>query len=60
MVDHPNAVTLQLADGDWHAVLAYRVLQQAEHKGGAPAPQTGCYLEEVLCEGQPIPAWRFD
>lgn len=60
MVDHPNAVTLRLADGKWHNVLVYRVLVQAEHRGAAPPPQTGCYVEEVTASGSVIPTWKFE
>ncbi len=60
MVDHPNAVTLRLADGQWHNVLVYRILVQKEHRGAAPPPQTGCYVEEVLSDGPTAPPWRFD
>ncbi len=60
MVDHPNAVTLRLADGKWHNVLVYRILVQAEHRGAAPPPQTGLYVEEVLSDGPTAPPWRFD
>lgn len=27
--------------------------------GNPPPPQTGCYLEEVLSDGPPRPAWNF-
>ena len=60
MLDHPNAATLRLADGQWHNVLVYRILDHAEHRGAAPPPQTGCYVEEVLSAGPPIPAWKFE
>lgn len=60
MVDHPSGAVLQLADGKWHNVLVYRILGLAEHRGGDPPPQTGCYVEEVLSAGEPIPTWRFE
>jgi hypothetical protein len=59
-IDHPIAANLQLADGRWHTVLGYRVVDRAETvRGFAPPPETGAYLEEVVSAGNPIPAWRF-
>lgn len=60
MVDHPSGAVLRLADGRWHGVLAYRVLASGEHQGAAPAPQTGCYVEEVLAAGPVVAPWRFE
>ena len=60
MVDHPSGAVVRLSDGRWHAVLAYRILGQAEHRGAGPATQTGCYIEEVISSGPAIPAWRFE
>ena len=65
-IDHPSASTLQLADGQWHNVLIYRIIDLAESAlcwcfdgfSNAPA-QTGCYLEEVKSDGPPRPAWNF-
>ena len=57
--DHPSAATVQLADGKWHNVIGYRVLEDVEWHDQAPPPQTGAYLEEVLSAGEPIPAWKF-
>jgi hypothetical protein len=65
-IDHPNANTLHLADGKWHNVLVYRVMEDMEtcpwnRKGREnvyPA-QTGCYVEEVISTGKPIPVWQF-
>lgn len=59
MVDHPSAAAVRLADGRWHHVVAYRILQHAEFAGKAPAPQSGCYLEEVISRGEPVMPWRF-
>ncbi len=59
-IDHPSATTIQLADGNWHGVLAYRLL--AFPRGGREEPvipQTGCCVEEIISSGPPIPAWRF-
>jgi len=60
MVDHPSGAVLRLADGAWHGVLAYRVLNNAEFGGAAPDPRSGCYVEEVLSTGPVVPAWRFE
>ena len=60
MVDHPSGATVRLADGKWHHVLVYRILEQAEHRGADPPPQTACYIEEVVSAGPPIPSWRFE
>ena len=57
--DHPSGATVQLADGKWHHVLGYRVLEDVEWDDQAPPPQTGAYLEEVISAGEPIAAWNF-
>ncbi len=59
-MDHPTAVTLRLADGEWHHVLVYRVMDRGEHSGAAPPPQTGIYVEEVTSTGRVIPEWNFE
>lgn len=59
-MDHPNAVTLQLADGAWHNILAYRFVSEGEiYRADPPSPYTGTYLDEVLSRGWPVPTWRF-
>lgn len=59
-VDHPIGYTVRLADGKLHHVLAYRVLGNHEAIYDAPpAPQTGCYVEEVHSVNEPLPIWRF-
>ena len=58
-MDHANAGVVRLADGRWHDLLVYRILDRGEHGGQAPPPQTGLYVEEVLSTGRAIPAWRF-
>jgi hypothetical protein len=41
-LDHPIAANLQLADGRWHTVVGYRVMDRAETaRGSAPPPETG-------------------
>ncbi len=59
-VDHPVAVTLRLADGEWHNVIALRILEYGEltHMQ-MPTPWTGAYLEEVRSAGEPIATWNF-
>jgi hypothetical protein len=59
-VDHPSAMTLHLADRNWHNVMGYRMLEWMEntHYVG-PTPQTGGYLEEVISAGNPIETWGF-
>ena len=60
VADHPSGMTVHLADGKWHHVLAYRVLELAELSHAIePAPQTGGYIEEVLSNGPTIPVWQF-
>jgi len=59
-VDHPSAKTVRLADGRWHNIMALRICDHGEVDGGdAPAPQSGTYLEEVMSNGTPVPAWTF-
>ncbi len=59
-VDHPVGLNVCLADGRWRHVLTYRVLEQDECGGGAPAtPHTGTYVEEVLAPGPVLPEWQF-
>ncbi len=58
--DHPTSAIVRLADGAWHGLLVYRVVDSGEIEGSAkPAPQTGCYVEEVHSIGPTIEAWRF-
>jgi len=59
-VDHPIGCTLRLADGNLHHLLAYRVLGNHEAVYNAsPAPQTGCYVEEVFSVNEPLGIWRL-
>jgi hypothetical protein len=60
MVDHPSGAVLRLADGRWHGVVAYRILASSEHRGARPAPQSGCYIEEVTSEGPVVAPWQFE
>jgi hypothetical protein len=59
MVDHASGAVVRLADGQWHGVVAYRVLGNAEHRGAPPAAQSGCYVEEISSTGPVAPPWRF-
>ncbi len=61
MLDHPTAATVQLADDRWHNLLAYRVKHSPLWAAAAtqPAPQTGCYLEEIFSSGPAVQAWEF-
>jgi hypothetical protein len=58
-MDHANADVVRLADGRWHNLLVYRIMDRGEHSGKAPPPQSGFYVEEVLSSGPEIPAWHF-
>ena len=60
IVDTPSSAVVRLADGAWHCVLGYRIVERAEvtHRGD-PTPQTGIYLEEVLSSGAASAAWSF-
>lgn len=59
-IDHPSAMTVQLADGQWHNILGVRVLEFGELTHAMdPTPRTGAYLEEVISIGNPIPVWTF-
>jgi hypothetical protein len=58
-MDHASGETVRLADGRWHHLLSYRIMDRGEHGGGAPPPQTGLYLEEVASAGEPLAGWRF-
>lgn len=60
-IDHPTSAVIRLADGRWHSILSYRIVDNGEVEGNAPpAPQTGCYVEEVFSVGPPVPVWTFD
>ena len=59
-MDHANAGVVQLADGKWHDVLSYRIMDRGEHRGDDPAEPTGQYIEEVISTGPPVAPWRFD
>lgn len=57
--DHPVCQTVQLKDG-CHALLAYRLGSGAEgYLGEDPRPESGCHINEVLSDGEPVAPWRF-
>ena len=58
-MDHANAGVVRLADGRWHNLLVYRIMDRGEHSGKAPPPQTGLYVEEVFSTGPEVGSWRF-
>ena len=58
-VDHSQSTTVRLADGKWHDLIVYRVMDRGEHSGKPPAPQTALYVEEVASLGEPLPRWKF-
>ena len=59
-IDHGIGNVVRLADGRWHAILVYRVMDQAESQGQPRTPQTGCYVEEVNTAGKMlVHPWRF-
>ncbi len=58
-VDHPSSANVQLADGEWHHVLGYRIHEDVESREAQPPAQTGTYLEEVITPAKAIPRWRF-
>jgi hypothetical protein len=59
-IDHASGGRLRLADGRWHGILTYRVMDTGEFSLGPPSPQTGLYVEEVTSAGPEAPAWRFE
>jgi hypothetical protein len=54
-VDHGIGAVVRLADGRWHGILAYRVLDEAENAGKPATSYTGTYVDEVLSLGEPRP-----
>lgn len=59
--DHPMSNTVQLADGEWHNLLAYRVRESQPSRTDAErsTPFTGCYITEVRTAGRAVPRWVF-
>jgi hypothetical protein len=54
-VDHGVGGVVRLADGRWHGILTYRVLDEGENVGKPATPHTGLYVEEVSSTGDPRP-----
>jgi hypothetical protein len=53
-------MVLQLADGNWHNVVGYRVLERAEATHAIKASaHSGAFIEEVISAGSAMPAWNF-
>jgi hypothetical protein len=59
-LDHPQASPVRLADGQWHALMGFRILEWKENTHFIPpSPQTGSYLDEIVSFGGPVPLWNF-
>ncbi len=58
-VDHSQSTAVRLADGKWHDLIVYRVMDRGEHAGKPPAAETGLYVEEAIWAGKPLPCWKF-
>lgn len=61
-VDHPVSATVQLGDGLWHGLVAYRVMAfpvNSDKVRERLTPHTGCYVEEVRSAQPAQPPWRF-
>ena len=59
-LDHPQGEVIRLKDGKLHTLLAYRVLEHNEcDHNAALTPWTGCYIDEIITEGDQIPVWKF-
>jgi hypothetical protein len=60
-MDHPMGQTLRLADAQWHNLITYRALDDAEMRTDAEARErTGTYVEEMFWNGAaPLPPWNF-
>jgi hypothetical protein len=54
-VDHGIGAVARLADGQWHGIATYRVLDQGENSGHSATPYTGLYVEEAFSVGDPRP-----
>jgi len=58
--DHSDGAIVRLADGQWHALVGWRLLEWKENTHFIPpGPRTGSYLDEVLSFGEPVPLWNF-
>lgn len=52
-IDHGIGDVVRLADGQWHGILTYRVMDQGENSAHPATPYTGLYVEEVFSTGDP-------
>jgi hypothetical protein len=53
-------MVLQLADGKWHNIVGYRVLERAEATHAISASSySGAFIEEIVSAGPARPAWNF-
>jgi hypothetical protein len=58
--DHPSSMVLQLADGKWHNIVGYRVLERAEATHAISASShSGAFIEEIVSDGPARAAWNF-
>lgn len=55
VLDHPVSAVVQLGDGSWHCLVAYRVTTVPAVK----TPHHGCYIQEVITAQPETPPWRF-
>jgi hypothetical protein len=53
MVDHAIGNVVRLADGQWHSLLAYRILARRDSATGPAASHAGLYVEEISSSGNP-------
>lgn len=59
--DHAIGNTVQLEDGKWRTLLNYRVRENNPGRDAfeTATPATANYIDEVRCEGEARPLWRF-
>lgn len=55
VLDHPVSAVVQLGDGLWHCLVAYRVQCEPFIKSS----HLGCYIQEVITAQPKTPPWRF-
>lgn len=60
VIDHPESTTLRLADGKWHHIVSYRLLDGAEIlDSGSITELTGSYYDEIELYDHITPRWLF-
>jgi len=58
--DHSDGAVVRLGDGQWHALVGWRLLEWKENTHFIPpGPRTGSYLDEIHSCGEPVPLWNF-